>query len=175
MTTPANPNYLQPTGFLLSIEKLPGINFFAQTVNLPAMTGGVAYQGTPNIDAPLIGDKILFSDLEVTFLVDENLSNYEALFTWMQSVYHTESLDQYAAFHESEANRLIGSYNPQNHSVMYSDGFLSILTNNSNPNKTFAFTDLFPVQVSPLQFSTTVTDINYLQCKAVFKYTGFSF
>ncbi len=172
---PANSNFLSPTGFRLQIEKLPTVIFFAQEVTLPGLSGGVVYQGSPVIDAPTPGDKLIYSDLHVSFLLDENLENYDELFSWMQGLYHPESLNQYADFHQAESTRLIGKYNPRNHSTMVSDASLEILTNNNTSNKTIRFVDLFPVSMSSMHFSTTVTDIIYLQCDAVFKYTGFSF
>ena len=175
MASPINSNFLSPVGFHLSIEKIPTVNFFAQEVVLPSLNGGIMEQATPVIDAPIIGDKITFGDLILSFAVDEDLKNYEEIFKWMQGIYHPESLDQYAAFHEAESQRLIGRYNHFNHTMMTSDGSLTILTNNGNANKTIKFVDMFPVSLSPLPFTTKATDIQYLQCRAVFKYTGFSF
>jgi hypothetical protein len=172
---PANSNFLSPTGFKLQIEKLPTVTFFAQDVILPGLTGGVAIQSTPVIDAHVPGDKLIYSDLQLTFLIDEDLANYNEIFSWCQGLYHPESLDQYAAYHQAESTRLIGRYSPRNHHTMVSDAALEILTNNNTSNKTIRFVDLFPISLGSMHFSTTVTDIIYLQCEATFKYTGFSF
>ena len=40
-------------------------------------------QPTPLADIPIPGETITFSDLEVTFLVDENLENYREIHGWM--------------------------------------------------------------------------------------------
>jgi len=172
---PANSNFLSPTGFSLQIEKLPKVTFFAQDVILPGLTGGVAIQSTPVIDAFIPGDKLIYSDLQLTFLVDEDLANYNEIFSWMQGLYHPESLDQYSAYHQAEATRLIGRYNQNNHSMLVSDAALEILTNNNISNKTIRFVDLFPISLGSMHFSTTVTDVIWLKCDAVFKYTGFDF
>ncbi len=176
MTTPINSNLLSPTGFSLSIEKLKETTFFAQSVQLPSLFFGSARQNTPMLDIPILGDKITFTDFSIDFLCDEDMRNYKEIFEWMTAIGHPESLDQYQSFHESEAKRLIGRYNPKNHSPMYSDGTLEILTNNSTPNSNRVyFTDLFPVALNALPFQTTVADINYLTCRVTFKYQGFSF
>ena len=172
---PKNSNYLSPTGFQLTIEKLPTVTFFAQEVVLPGLSGGVILQSSPVLDAPIPGDKLIYSDLQVMFLVDEGLQNYDELFKWMQGLYHGVSLDQYAEFHQAEATKLIGRYNPRNHTPMVSDAQLTILTNNSTTNRTINFVDMFPVSMSSMHFMTSATDIVYLKCQAVFKYTGYSF
>jgi hypothetical protein len=176
MATPTNINFLSPTGFQLTIEKLPTTVFFAQEVELPSVSFGSAAQNTPMLDIPVLGDKLDFGEFVLNFVVDEDMKSYKEIFSWMVGVGHPESLDQYAEFHQLESHRLLASYNPQNHSSLYSDGTLAILTNNSNLNhNTINFVDMFPVKLSGLKFSTTINDISYLTCTAVFKYSNFKF
>ena len=37
-------------------------------------------------DIPVPGDKLCFGDLEITFLVDENLENYREIHGWMYGI-----------------------------------------------------------------------------------------
>jgi len=167
---------LSPTGFQITIEKFPGSVFTAQEISIPGINLGVATQNTPLIDAPIPGDKAQFLPFTMKFLVNESMANYKQIYNWIFSVGHVESLDDYAAFHEQESLRLLGRYQPQNHSTLYSDGTLEILSNNNteNNNKIY-FVDMFPISLSGLPFSTTVTDMQYLTCTATFMYSHFKF
>jgi hypothetical protein len=167
---------LSPTGFQLAIEKIPGTVFTAQELSLPGINFGVATQGTPMHQIPVPGDELTYSPFTMSFLVNENMSNYKQIFNWLYALGHPETLDNYAIFHEQESLRLLGKYQPQNHSTLYSDGTLEILSNNNteNNNKIY-FVDMFPISLSGLPFSTTVTDMQYLTCTATFMYSHFKF
>lgn len=175
MTTPLNSNGLAPTGFKIIFDKIPEVCFFAQEVSLPTVSFNYIEQATPVFDIPILGSKLQFGDFSIDFFIDENMSNYKKIWEWLVGIGHPESLDQYQEYHQAESVRLLGRYRPQNHSVMYSDGSLEILTNNSTPNNTVRFVDLFPIGLSALPFQTTVTDIQYLTARATFKFSGFSF
>ena len=58
-----------------SAEDLEDIRAINQA-NIPEMTLGVAEQPTPFKDIPVPGDKIQFGDLQLRFLVDEDLENF---------------------------------------------------------------------------------------------------
>jgi len=175
MPTPINSNFLSPQNFKLSLHRLPDVVFNATSVNIPSLTMGYCEQSTPMIQLPVLGDKIEFSPLVIEFLIDEDMRNFKAAFEWLVSIGHPESLDQYATYHEAQSKLLLGRYSPQNHSTMYSDGILEILTNNSTPNNNVHFTDLFPIGLSPLQFVTTTTNPQYLTARLTFKFSGFEF
>ena len=175
MPTPINSNFLSPIGYKLSVEKIQEVTYNCQSVELPSLSMGYAEQDTPMIDVPILGDKIQFGDFIIDFIIDEDMINYKKLWEWIVGIGHPESLDQYASFHRAESEKLIGRYNPRNHSTMYSDGSLEILTNNSTSNNVVRFVDLFPIGLSALPFKTTVQDIQYLTARATFKFSGFSF
>ena len=54
------------------------------------------FQSTPIADIPLPSDTITFSDLEITFLVDENLENYREIHGWMYGIGFPKSRTQFA-------------------------------------------------------------------------------
>jgi hypothetical protein len=176
MSTPLNSNFLSPVNFLLSLEKLPEVTFNATSVVLPSLSMGFAIQNTPMIALPELGDQIQFGNFSIDFLINETMSNYKSIFEWITAIGHPTSLDQYNSFHQEESIRLQSRYNPRNHSSMFSDGVLEILTNNStNGNNKVHFSDMFPISLSALPFETTVTDIIYLKARVEFKFSGFEF
>ena len=71
-----NRNFLSPNGFRFALRRSPQVAFFCNQANIPDMTLGVATQATYLKDIPVPGDKIEFGDLNLRFLVDEDLGNY---------------------------------------------------------------------------------------------------
>jgi len=73
---PKNLNYFIPTGFKFTIEKIPNVNFFCQSANLPGLSAGQAILTTPLRDIPIAGDKVQYNELRVRFIIDEELKNW---------------------------------------------------------------------------------------------------
>ena len=82
---PTKLDYASPTQFKFQIQKLPKVEYFTTACNIPGISLNATVQPTPLADIPLPGDTISFSDLEITFLVDENLENYRD--TWLDVWY----------------------------------------------------------------------------------------
>ena len=55
------------------------------------------------------------------------------------------------------------------------DGTLLILSSHNNVTKEIVFRDLFPTNLSSVEFSTQQTEVEYLQADVTFKYTYFEF
>ncbi len=130
---------------------------------------GIANQPTYLKDIDVPGDKIVFGDLNLRFLVDENLENYMEIQNWIRGLGYPESLEQIYDFQET------GSINPpldsQKQLGLYSDGTLQILTSSSIPNFQIIFKDVFPYSLGTLTFDATNTDIQYFTADVSFKYT----
>jgi len=175
---PNNINPLSPTGFKLSISKLPDLTYFCQEANLPEVE-------LPSIEMPtsfsaigVPGDLIHFGNLTVQFIVDENLANYKGVFNWIQGLGFPENYLQYQALTTSTANPLAPTASASKFGTMvndYSDAVLEILGSQNTPTQTISFRDLHPVSLSSLPFMATATDVNYLIGTAIFRYTYYDF
>ena len=81
---PTAQDYASPTQFKFSILKLPKVEYFCTSVNIPGITlGGNITQQTPFKDIPLPGDKLTYEPLRMSFLVDENLENFQEIHGWL--------------------------------------------------------------------------------------------
>ena len=80
---PTKLDYASPTQFKFSIAKLPKVEFFVSSVNIPGISLGTDEQATPLLDLPYPGDKLTYENLTMTFLVDENLENYREVHGWL--------------------------------------------------------------------------------------------
>ena len=78
-----NRNYMSPLGFKLILSKTPKVDFLCQSANIPGISMGTAVQPSYLKDIPVPGDKVLYEDLTIRFLVDENMENYLAIYKWM--------------------------------------------------------------------------------------------
>ena len=57
---------------------------------------------------------------------------------------------------------------------IYSDGSLHILNSNYNSIAIVKFSQLFPINLTSLQFEATDTDVNYFTAEVTFKYTVYN-
>ena len=162
-----NRNFLSPLGFKFALKRSPGVAFFCNEANIPSLELGIAVQPTylKDIDRP--GDKITFGDLNLRFLVDEDLVNYMEIQNWIRGLGFPESLDQ---FQELKDENILGPMGKSNDDI-YSDGTLQILSSNLIPKFQVIFRDLFPVSLSTVTFDATDTDIEYFTADVGFKYT----
>jgi len=165
---PENRNFLSPTGFKFSLKRSPKVAFFCNEANLPDLNLGIAVQTTYLKDIDLPGDKIVFGDLNLRFLVDENLENYMEIQNWIRGLGYPEKLNEFAELEESAI--VYGKYARDRQNI-YSDGTLQVLTSSSIPNFQVVFKDLFPYSLGTLNFDATNTDIQYFTADVSFKYT----
>ena len=163
-----NRNFLSPVGFKFSLKRSPGVAYFCNEANIPDMTLGIAEQPTYLRDIPTPGDKIEFGDLNLRFLVDEDLTNYMEIQNWIRGLGYPQSISEY---HDLEKKAYIKQGFGKKRADIYSDGTLQILSNNLVPKFQVIFNDLFPYSISTVTFDATDTDIEYFTAEVSFKYT----
>ena len=90
-------DYASPIQFRFTCAKLPTVEFFCQTANIPGITLGTADVETSLKSIPFPGDKLTYGDLNVSFLVDENLNNYKELHDWLTGLGFPQSHSQFSS------------------------------------------------------------------------------
>ena len=164
---PLNKNFLSPNGFKFSIKKIPNVNFFVQSVNLPSFSLGTVDVENPFIKIPFPGDKLTYGQLDVTFKVDEDLSNYLELYNWLVAIGYPDNFGQRGAIEPPNVNIVSGE-------GVYTDAILIITNSRMNANYQVTFKDSYPINLSDMQFDSTVSDIDYITCTATFAYRIFT-
>jgi len=162
-----NRNFLSPNGFRFALRRSPQVAFFCNQANIPDMTLGVATQATYLKDIPVPGDKIEFGDLNLRFLVDEDLGNYMEIQKWIRGLGYPDSLNEFELL-EAQAE-VFGRYTKDQDNI-YSDGTLSILSSNLVPKFQIFFRNLFPYSLSTMTFDATQSDQEYFTADVSFKY-----
>ena len=171
---PTKLDYASPTQFRFILNQLPKVEFFTVATNLPGITLSETVQNTPFKDIPIMGNKLEYEDLSVTFICDEFLENYTSLHEWMTAI------DQFSTFRSTTSNaptdtrgssKDIGDVGVSTAiKGMFSDATLMVLSNKNNPIVQVNYADVFPTSLSALDFNQNATDVEYLQATATFKY-----
>tara|TARA_B100001559_G_C16116096_1_gene446235 strand:- start:6 stop:596 length:591 start_codon:yes stop_codon:yes gene_type:complete len=188
MTTETSPlnrqpdklDYTSPTQFRFMINQLPKVQFFTQAANIPGISLSELAIPTPYKDIPLIGDKITFENLTVSFIVDEFLENYTEIHNWLIGIGFPQSRSQFTNFRSSTSNTSsagtggntdigkVGATTADR--PFYSDATLTILSNKNNPLVEIRYSDMFPVSLSGLDYTQQVGDVEYLTASVDFRY-----
>ena len=171
-------DYASPTQFKFGIHQLPKVEFFTLSANVPGISAGVATQPTPFKDIPIVGDKLTYENLSITFQMDEYLENYVSLHNWMKGIGFPTDRQEFRTYRDVTSNTpaggkepsidLVGSATPDR--ALYSDAYLMVLSNKNNPIVEVNFQNVFPVSLGALEFTQSVTDIEYMTATADFAY-----
>ena len=176
---PTKLDYASPTQFKFGIHQLPKVEYFVTQAELPDISLDTTVQNTPFKDIPIPGEKLTYSNLTVTFLVDEYLENYISLHDWITGLGFPQNRAQFTKFRDVTSNTPAASGNPATvdkvgsaipDKSMYSDGYLMILSNKNNPIVQIDFQDMFPISLGALSYDQGATDVEYLSVSTTFAY-----
>ena len=182
---PTKLDYASPTQFRFGIHQLPKVDFFSVGCNLPAISMGDALMATPLKDIPMMGDKVTYANLTITFIVDEYLENYISVHEWITAIGFPKDRKQFADFRANISNAPvptlgqsadIGDVQPSTGvNSLFSDATLTILSNKNNPILNVLFRDMYPVSLGALEYTQTATDVDYITVTADFAYQIYEF
>lgn len=150
-------NYLNPLEFRISIARLPNVEFFTQQTSVPGVSVSPIPVPTRFNNTYHYGDEVEYSDLELTFIVDEQMENYREIFNWMIPANFPNNHEQYRSIKDN----------------LYSDISVIILNSKKNPSIKFNYRNCFPIGLSDVSLTTTDEDVTYPQVTATFKYDTF--
>ena len=155
---PTSLDYASPTQFKFQITKLPKVEYFCTSVNLPALALSEVRQPTPFVDVPLPGTTLSYSPLNMNFLVDENLENFREIHGWMYGIGYPKSRTQFADLVGANKDRFPTQgkdsqttdagkvkYGATPLGPIFSDATLNVLSSKNRANIEVRFSDVFPV------------------------------
>lgn len=150
-------NFVQQPAFKFILNRTPKLSFMCQRVNLPGI--GVeeltfatqrGFQGIP------IAGAAQLDDFEISFAVEEDLTNWREIYDWIHSITTVKDTKSYETIN--------------NH---YSQAELIILNSAMKPNYRVSFENIFPKTLSGIEFDATVGTIETTQATATFAYTSY--
>ena len=179
--TPSKLDYASPIQFRFKMTKLPNVEFFVQTANIPGITLGEVTMPTPLKEISIPGDKITYASLDVSFLVDENLNNYKEIHDWITGLGFPQDHRQFKTLLGTGSDRFPGTTSstaatgtsiaqPASEGGIYSDATLTVLNNKNIAKTEIRFQNVFPISLGSLSYDIKASDVDYLSVQASFNY-----
>jgi len=157
-TIPLNTDFLTNNKFFLTLNRCPTMVYFCQRANIPSLSFGVSIQSQPGgIVLKRPGTAYNYEDLQVGFIVDENLTNWLEIYNWIKQIgisYDTST----EHIHESQK---------------VATGIMLVTDSKYKPIVAVKYQNIFPTFLSGIDFDSALTDTDAVICTATFSYTHY--
>jgi hypothetical protein len=164
-TKPKEVNQLNVVSFETNFQRMPATDFFCQRVSIPSLALGNAILPTYFNQVPVEGDRLIFENLNISFYVNEDLSNYMEVYNWLISIGFPDNFPQFNL--NGDTTTATSAYDN-----IKSDMNVIVQTNKTNPNYNITFKDAFPTSLGAIPLDSTATDMQPIVVDATFAYTG---
>lgn len=142
---PTDISLLNSSRYTLTFPRLPFLRFFVYTTNLPGVSTNPAQVPSPFSEMYRHGDKLVYENLNVTMVNDENLGSWLQIFDWMQGLTFPHKFDEYLLSNSLNKNDFTKG--------LYADAILTIKSNAYTPILRVHFKHCHPTYLSGIQFS----------------------
>jgi hypothetical protein len=158
-------NPLLANYFEFSLTRVPNLEYFCQTVNLPGIVAGTDAQPTTfGIPVNIPVGNYKFENLQITFKVDEELKNWLELWNWMKQIGNLNEMDSSLPYPSGTGSLTKTS----------SDGMLLLTNSVFTPKFKINFKNLYPTSISGLLFSSTLPESAEVIATAQFTFTSYT-
>ena len=156
-----NENYLEPTGFKLVLDRqfYPKTEYFVTSIAHPDVA-------LPGVEVPFKsiathqpGDRLVFGELIVNVVLDENLVNYTEMYDILKETVQV-----------SEINRFTRDVTQK---PLDMDLKLYTLTSKNNANKEITYYDARLTSIGGMELESTRADIQYITVPLSFEFNYF--
>lgn len=158
-----NKNFLQPTGFTISVDRTncPNFQYFIQSVNHPGADVAATELPYRNITSiPLAGDKITYGSLSLDVIVDEDMNSYKEMQEWLEYIVNTGHVTKSQAVQSNQRST-------------YGDITLNIMSSHNNKVRQIKYFDVIPTSIGSIQLAATAGGVEYITFSAEFRFTQF--
>ena len=181
---PAVFDYSQINQFKVYLPLFPITEWFVTRANIPGVSLGQAVQATPFTDMPVVGDKLTYDDFYFTFIVDEQLKNYQEMHNWLVNIGFPASGSQFKGQARPDgtsraSQQIIDQSTPGRvvdmvDRTLYSDIEMFILSSKNNPVVKIQMFESFPTSLTAIEYSSGEGDTSYAECTCTFAYSYFT-
>ena len=100
-----NKSILNKNNFRLLVDKVPNVEYYVRSVNIPGLTFSETEQAAGvGLNAFFPGDKVSFETLDVNFLVDEDLENFKEIYDWMDKIVPVHDPSAFGTYTDTAGN-----------------------------------------------------------------------
>lgn len=154
-------NYLSPLEFVVTVKRMPNVQFFTQRTSIPGISINPVNVGSPFKTIFATGDNLAYGELNLSFVVDEKMNNFIEVFNWMHGVAFPEKFSQYRDLENSEFGIL-------------SDISIVVMNSNKNPVIKLDFINCFPTSLGEIILDTTASDLQYPEATVTLTYDSYT-
>ena len=142
--TPTNKSFLSNNKYEFVIDRLPHVTFFIQSVVIPDVSLVGTQVSSPYVSVPIPGNILNYGELQVTYIMDEDMRAWREIYDWMYNLGNPESRNKIG-----DLTQTLGRRNS-----VTSDASLLVKSNANNPRVKFTFKDIFPTTLGGLTLSS---------------------
>lgn len=150
-------NYFSPLEFIVSVKRLPNVEFFTQRTQIPGVSASPVEKPNPFNVMFETPDKLRYDNLNFSFIIDEKMNNYLEIYNWIKGITFPQNFDQFKAINESKEGR-------------FSDISVLVLNSSKNPSINITYKNCFPISLSEVVLDTTSPDLIYPEATVTFQY-----
>lgn len=138
-------NFTISNNFRVTVPELPMITDLAQDVTIPAITLPETIVPNRHVEDKQPGEKLVFTELDIGFTVDENWDTYAEIWSWMALLAGPDGMSQQIVTERQ---------------ILYVDIVIEILNNARKAVRRLKFYDCWPTAIGAVSLDTTGDDIN---------------
>ena len=155
---PKTINSLQYNQFRFVLNRMPETIYFCQGVKFPGIQSQPIIQSGP-FATPIkrTPNRLAYEDLQIDFIVSEDFKNWLEINNWL--TLNLPNRDYNSKIEEKDR---------------YCDGALIMLNSASRGFLEVTFTNMFPITLGGVEFTSTVTDAKPVISLATFGFTGYT-
>jgi hypothetical protein len=150
-------NYFSPLEFIVTVKRLPHIEFFTQRTQIPSVSATPVEKPTPFNIMYETPDKLRYENFNFSFIIDEKMNNYLEIYNWIKGITFPQNYGQFKEINESKEGR-------------FSDISVLVLNSNKNPSINVTYRNCFPISLSEITLDTTSSDLIYPEAIVTFQY-----
>jgi T4-like virus tail tube protein gp19 len=162
---PQNTNPLQTTKYVFVMPRISNVQYFCQEAQLPGISLSELSRVTPVVDIYSPGNKITYDKLSLTFLVDADLKSWKDIRDWMYDL--TQPTGDAKGYKNLWAKDTVLS---DKQMAQYADGILTIYSALNNPKIRISYKNLFPVDLTSIDFNSKGSAEDILTATVTFRY-----
>ena len=157
-----NINPFSSSGFMITLHRLKQLEFSAQRVGIPSLSGNPPNQPTYFKTLPQTYDTVTFGQLSIDFILDEKLTALREIQKWIRGIGFPESHDEWVNLRDSKEG-------------LRSDITIHVLNSKKLETMKINFINAFPVDISEVSLNVTDSSTVFPICTVSFAFDDYKF